>query len=165
MKIEDEIHEVWAQIRQIRNDPAIPDPLKALALVRLFEVHNALDIECARQQEAYMQLFLTTLKLDELGARPTVEGLLKCHINQQVGRKIKPRSVSCGFRDAGIERPEKTGGSCGEMDARQESQLLRQRRLAIQSELRGLLKKKPLSQDDIARRQKLEEELRSLTEM
>jgi hypothetical protein len=154
--IESELREVRNQMQQVSSDPSIPAPLKALSLVRLLEVYTALEVECSRQQEAYMQAFLTILKLDELGARPITDGPLKCHLNQTVTRKQKPRSGSCiTFRDPAFELRERPG-SCGD----QESQILSQKRRDLRAELAQLNRKKPLTSADIARREIVQEELR-----
>jgi hypothetical protein len=131
---------------QVSPDSSVPAALKALSLVWLLELHGALDVECSRQQEVDMQAFLASLELDELGARPITEGLLKCHLNQIVKRKQKPRSVSwITFRDPAFEMPDRAG-SGGEDAGRRGSQILSQRWMELRAELAQFKRKKPLSQ-------------------
>jgi hypothetical protein len=163
MAIETEIRQLWKQISEVRARPDLSDAAKSAAILRLLQVHNRLEVESMRQQEDYMQVFLASLKLDEIGARPMIEGRLKCHLTQQFCRKVKPRAVSHGFFDNYSDKQGKIGPAAAL--PRPPSGILLDRRREIREELAKLARKEKLSEDEEGRRKALSAELRSITEM
>jgi hypothetical protein len=135
--IEAEIHKVWKEISEIRVNPDISDPRKSCPILRLREVHNRLEIESMRQQDDYLQQFLKSLKLDEIGARPMTGGKRKCHLTQQFWRPTP--LVSSGILVA--------------------------RRKAIRDELTAIARKPQISAEGEERRHVLSAELRALADV
>jgi hypothetical protein len=161
--IEAEIRKVWKQMSEIQANPDISDPRKACAILRLIEVHNRLEIESMRQQEDYLQEFLKSLKLDEIGARPLTEGKLKCHLTQQFCRQNKPRSVSQGFFDSFSDKSGRP--TPPSLMPRVSSGILVARRKAIRDELTAIARKPHISAEDEERRRVLSAELRALADV
>jgi hypothetical protein len=163
MSIESEIRQLWKQISDVRANPDLPDAAKSAAVVRLLHVSNRLEVESMRQQEDYMQAFLASLKLEEIGARPMIEGRLKCHLTQQFSRRLKQRALSTGFVDSFSDK-QGTIPSVAVLP-RPPSGILLDRRKEIREELAKLARKAKLSEDDEIRRKALTAELRSITDV
>lgn len=163
MHIENEIKDVWKQIRAVKDNTSMSPALKAIELVRLFEVHNRLEVESTRQQEDYMKEFLQSLKLDELGVRPTVEGRLKCHFTQKVAPRTmtKSKTLSFGFFDSFSDKPELAKKA--QQLQRKASDILVQQRVDIRDELAVLMHKRELSKGEDQRRKELANQLRTIT--
>lgn len=163
MMIEKEIQDLWKQIQAVKNDTALSPALKAMDLVRLFEVHNRLEVESTRQQEDYMKEFLQSLKLEDLGCRPTVEGRLKCHFTERVAPRTMPKSktLSFGFFDSFSDKPELAKKA---QLTRKASDILVQQRSDIRDELAVLMHKRELSKGEDQRRKELANQLKSITE-
>lgn len=163
MMIEKEIHDVWKQIQAVKEDTSLSPGLKSIELVRLFEVHNRLEVESTRQQEEYMKQFLISLNLEEIGAKPTIEGRLKCHFQQQVSPRTmsKSRTMSYGFYDSFSDKPELAKHA---QLPRKSSDLILQQRSEIRGELAVLMHKRELSKGEDQRRKELANQLRSITD-
>jgi hypothetical protein len=159
MAIESEIHRLWKQITEVRENPNLSDGHKSQIILRLMEVHNRLEVESMRQQEDYFREFLKSLKLDEIGARPMTEGKLKCHLTQQFRSAQKPRSVSLGFYDSFSDKPGLAGTP---HFPRAPSGILANQRQAIRDELALIARRFPLSVDDEERRRVLSGQLQRL---
>ncbi|KAK8881788.1 hypothetical protein M9Y10_044424 [Tritrichomonas musculus] len=161
LKVENEIQNIRQKIKTIRNDSSIPEPIRALELSRLFEVHNKLEIEFMRQQEDYLRKFLVSLKLDELDVKPLSEGTLKCHILKQAGnRRVKGRSKSSGFIDAFSDQSKDYST---DREIVFSSDILVQRKSEINFELRRLSFKESLTPEEKRRRQELVQMLHNIS--
>lgn len=159
LQIENEIKELWKEIKAVRNDDSIPPPIKISILSRLFEVHNSLDIESIRQQEEYMEVFLNNLKLSEIGVRPLTEGRLKCHITEQIRKAPRrQRTLSYGFSDPGVVLPERRNTTIIPIT----SGILVQRKQDIEQELLSLRLKGKLTEEELAHQRSLVKELQQI---
>ncbi|EAY07520.1 hypothetical protein TVAG_124930 [Trichomonas vaginalis G3] len=160
LQMENEIHEVWREMKLIREDPSLPDCIKFSLLQKLFEVHNALDLESTREQENYMSSFLQELRLPELGVRPMTEGKLKVHIMQHMSRRANPnpRSLSFGFIDPGVQ-VEKRHNTTVLPSSNSGSGILLRRKSEIEFELRSMQMKGKLTPEESEEKLKLTREL------
>lgn len=165
MMLEQEIKNVQKRITTVRNDPNMSDVIKSIELVRLFEVVNNLEVEATRKQEEYMQVFLGSLKLEEIGAKPMFEGRCqRCHLSQQVKpRKITPRTISCGFYDSYCDKPGRMPVSMSSNSVNRASGILTQRRGEIRDELMRLNYKSELTSEESQRQKELTAELQNIT--
>ena len=111
ISIEQEIHKLWDTIRSVRNSPTYCTESRDVELLRLMEVHDALDIEQQKEQENRMREFLDSLKLEEINAVSYLQGGVKCRVDQKVvGRK--GRSISLNVNGV-LERQESFPGFTG----------------------------------------------------
>ncbi|OHT06740.1 hypothetical protein TRFO_05407 [Tritrichomonas foetus] len=165
MKVENEIRNVWAEIKRVREDASLPEPIRNIELARLFEVHNELEIESIRQQENYMKNYLKSLNLDEMNVKPITEGKLKCHLIQQMPKRIKQRATSYGFFDSYSDHPEKkpTNSSSSSFIAHQ-SDIITQRRVEIKQELRRMSFRQQLTPEEATRREDLVRQLKAISD-
>lgn len=164
MMLEQEIKEVQKRITTVRNDPNMSDVIKSIELVRLFEVVNSLEVEATRKQEEYMQVFLTSLKLEDIGAKPMFEGRgQRCHLSQQIVRKPLPRTISCGFYDSYCDKPDKMPTSTATHSVNRASGILVQRRGEIRGELMRLNNKKGLTSEEEQLQKDLTSQLHEIT--
>lgn len=161
IQMENEIKELWNEMQRIRNDPNIPQIIKFSILSKLFEVHNALDIESVRQQEDYMQSFLRELNLQELDAKPMTEGRLKVHVTQQMKKRSNPRSarsMSFGFVDPGAQTDRKSSI----IPTTRLSGILVDRKIEIEERLAFLNMKGTITKEESEERFRLRKELQDL---
>ena len=167
LKVEEQIKKIESKITDIRFDSMIPNQIKTLEIMRLLEVHNTLEVESIRQQEEYMNCFLESLKLDEIGARPMTEGRLKCHIAPNLAKKPKPRAISYGFCDPYSDKPpeekQRALSATSSLSFLQGSGILIQRKTEINTELAMMSQKSKLTSDEEKHRKELADELRQIT--
>ena len=156
MKVENEIKEIWEEIKLVRNDVSIPEPIRAVELARLFDVQNDLVIESTYEQESYLKLLLKSLDLDNIGGRPMTDGKLKCHLMPQRKQKMKSRSTSCGFIDNISNQDQNNSGiSKSNSFGCNSSGILLQTKSDIRFDLLKLSTKKNLTKEEMEEKEKL----------
>jgi hypothetical protein len=156
LAILDELGDVRKQMVAVRADRSLTDSHRVTHLVRLFEVHNRLEVELIRQQEQYLKSHLESLKLADIGAKPMLEGKLKCHVTQTSSR-FQKRAVSYGFFDQGArDIPVMDSASSG---------ILLDRRREIREELYALQEKVMKTAEDEEHIRRLQADLRAITKI
>ena len=106
--LEQQIHKLWNKIRDVKNSNAYTVESRDIELLRLFELHDQLDIEVQRQHEQHLKEFVNSLKLDEINAVSYIQGGVKCRVDQKmIGRK--GRSISLNLKGV-LERQDSFPG-------------------------------------------------------
>lgn len=160
--IDSQIKHLWGEMSVIRQDSTIKDQIKELELVRLIEVHNKLDIEEQRGLELYTKSFMESLRMYELGIKPTILGGVKCYIQPpsiQDKHKIPKRANTVGVITSPMA--EQNMHSIENIDATR-NEIVARRKAEITQTLIELNRRNFLTAEDEQLKFSLMEELRSL---
>lgn len=164
--VEDQIHNLWKEIADIRKGAFDNGPIKDWELLRLMEVHNQLDIESTRQRENHLKCLLNSLKLEEINGKAVITGGLKAHIQRDDSfATIKTRSHSLqSLTNIGFVDPLYEATDAISAITQNTSNILIERKRQITHTLIMLNHKQRLTKDEIELRENLMAELKSLNE-